>query len=404
MQNLINANQKSTTETLMNDIGQVVPFYKENPSFPPLGTQFHNQAPTIDITGAIANKSVLIDLPSGGGFLYNMSVSLLCTGAVATADLDSYPGLSCWRYLQFESGGKILVYKTKNSLYAQLRKMQAGDFKNFCFRYAQFLNPNTELLAADGNTSFLTYIPFIDSFLSGPEKLLLLDNFKDLKLRIMFDTPEAAGLTAPITALTCRLVGQTYMPKLTIFSEMKLKNWSKPFVMEMINCDEENTPLTSTTSTRIPVNSSFLAFKTHIFIRQNNNTSTVGLPTVAIQTITLNLNGTVFLDGTIKPSRINECAARYGNSTLAPNSSSDIVYDQKGDDIITIDWGVLCSRKNNSGTAFWSELRGTNITVTYATLPAFANYSLYMVHEYYQGAEFTPGTGGGGYLTVTSLS
>lgn len=404
MQNLINANQKSTTQQLMNDIGQVIPFYKENTSLPPLGIQFHNQAPSINITGAVENKSVLIDMPSGGGFLYNMSVSLLCTGAVAAAtDLASYPGLNSWRYLQFESGGKILVCKTKNSLYAQLRKMQNVEFKNYCFRYAQFLDPSTEQVLTADAASFLTYIPFIDSFLSSPEKALLLDNFKDLKLRIMFDTPSAAGLTAPITAVTCNLVAQSYMPKLSIFSEMKLKDWSKPFVMEMINTDEESTPLTNVASTKIQINSSFLAFKTHVFIRQNNNTTNVGLPILPVQNVALNLNGTVFLDGTIKPSRINECAARYGNSTTTPNNTSDVIYDQLADNIVTIDWGVLCSRKNNSGSAYWSELRGSVITVTHGIQAAYANYTLYVVHEYYQGAEFTPGNGGG-VLSVTSIS
>lgn len=419
MQNIINANQKSTTEQLYNDIGTVVPFYKEAPSYPALGIQFHSQYPTIPVTGAIANKSALIDLPSGAGFLYNMSVAMLCTGTLAAGDVAAgvFPGLNIIRAYQFESGGKILVYKTKNAIYTALKQEQNETFKLFSFANARALNPTTELDAVATDTSYLTYLPILESFLSRPEKNLLLDNMKDLKLRIIFDTTAASGLVNAITALTCYIVAQSYAPKMSIFTEMKAKDWSKKFVMEMNNNDEEIFPLTSATTTRLNINTPFLVSKTHVLIRKINNAATTtashvsGLPTWRIQTLALNLNGTTFLDGTILPSRLGEASARYGNSSLmlSVNTAAGgaITYVN---DMVTIDWGILCGRNMNSGTAFFNELRGSFITLTYAAFPGggddtYTDYSAFLEHEYLQGAEYDPGNGGnGGVLTVVSVS
>lgn len=443
MQNLINASQKSATQQLYNDIGTIIPYYKENPAMSPLGTQFHNQSPTIQVNGSIANKSTLIDLPAGSGFLYEMSVSCLCTGVLAAGDLavGVYPGMNIVRALQFESGGKIFVYKTKNALFSQFKQEQNETLKLFSFAHARALNPTTELSAAAGDTSYLTYIPFTESFLTKPEKQLLLDNMKDLKLRIFFDTTEASGLSAEVSTIQCSIVAQSYAPKMSVFTEMKLKDWSKNFVMEMVNTDEEVWPLTGPTTTTLNINTSFLVSKSHLFIRKNTNAATTtnavsryGLPLWRVESVIFKLNGQTFLDGSIKPSRLGAAAARYGNTSLEigsnftataagapsadPNSaptvlstpaSSGITYSN---DMITFDWGILCGRNMNSGTAYFNELRGSSIVITYSSLglgtpPAYdyLKFSAYLEHEYLQGVEYAVGSGGnGGILSVVSVA
>jgi len=428
MQNLINANQKSTTEQLMNDVGTVVPFYKESPSMPPLGIMFHNQTPTIDVSGAIDSKSCLIDFPGGGGFMFDCSVSIRCVSAVTADDVavKNYPGINMVRYIQFESGGQILIYKTKNSIYTSIMDNKNETLKLFSLRHASILDPVTEEVltgarsaGSASNQGFLTYLPMMESFLTKPEKALLLDNLKDLKLRIMFDNAALSGMTNAISIgdSGIKLVVQTYMPKLSVFNEMKVNDWSKSFLMEMINMDEEVQPLTSTTSTKIVVNTSFLVAKTHISIRAINSTPGLGLPFKKITGISFNLNGTPLLDGTIKPSRILSAAARYGASHInmtgqtvvaaaGPPIVTGVVPSQavyEPTEVYTLDWGILAGRDMNSGTAFFQELRGSSITVTYDTDAGYGDYILYLNHEYWQGASYNPGNGGG-TIMIQSVS
>lgn len=401
MQNLINANQKSTTQQIFNDIGTVIPYYKESPSYPPLGIQFHVQYPTIPVTGSIATKSCLIDMVSGGGFLYDVSISMLCTCTVTTADLDieNYPGINLINYMQWESNGKILVYKTKNSIMTQIKQNKNEAYKLHTLRYAQILNKDTELKLAAGAGEFLTYLSVWESFLTKPEKALLIDNLKDLKLRITFDSVEKSGMTNSVESAKIAMLCQTYMPKLSVYNEMKVNNWSKSFLMEMINCDEEVFPLSEATTSTIQVNTSFLVAKTHISLRAINATPGVGLPYGKINTIKFVLNGSILLDGTILPSRLSSCAARYANSHVTVNDRA-VSYEK--DDIITIDWGVLCGRDMNSGTAFFQELRGSKITLTYSTVTT-GDYNIFLNHEYWQGVTYNPGNGGGS-LTIESVS
>ena len=137
--------------------------------------------------------------------------------------------------------------------------------KTHSTRYSKMLNPTTEKVAAAVDASFLTYLPLLDSFLSKPEKALLLDNIKNLQLRITFDTQEQSGLTNPITAIqTAYMDCWTWKPKLSIFNEMVQKNWSQPFVFQAVNTYPEVFNLNTATTSTVTLNCPFLAFKSHI--------------------------------------------------------------------------------------------------------------------------------------------
>ena len=71
-------------------------------------------------------------------------------------------------------------------------------------------------------------------------------------------------------------------------------------------------------------------------------------------------------------------------------------------DVITIDWGVLCSREANSGTYFGDEMRGTNISVYPQTGGAgsASDWRVYVIHEYFQAVQYSPASGGGSLAVV----
>ncbi len=407
MQNLITASQASRTEASMTSQNEYIPFFSENPAYPDTGIQFQKVSPYINLPpGAPYNNSVVFKLPSGSGFLYNASVGIsgTCT-ALPEEELKELTSPLLIRELTWESAGQPIITKTKNAIISQIKKWGDISFKIFSMRYAKFLIPATEESAGTGNTTFLTYLPLLDTFLTDPDKALLLNSIKDLSLRITFDSKEASGLTTTLSAVKCEMFIQTYMPKLSVYNQIVEKDWSRPFQMSMVNCYEESATLTDIASLQnytftVP----YLVLKTHIFVRSTKSLVGVGpdvLPYGRLRDFSMNLAGVQFLSN-MPASRINEHASKRGITDIVQHGN-DGTLGYEEEEVITIDWGFMSSRNANSGAYFGDALRGTNISVmTDLNGGTAGDYRLYVIHEYWQRVEFQPSSGGGTLAVVVN--
>lgn len=389
MQSIISSNQKSVTEAKMVEMETYDPVYGSEASFPKLGIQFQKVSPYI--TAAVPhNNSITFKLPPGAGFLYEASLGFLNTYTISADDNLSAPiGINMIRSLEWLSNGQPISYKTGPALWSTMKTANSSSFQKFSLRYAGMLNPNTEGYAAAADTSFVTYCPLPESFLMEIEKALLLNKITDLQLRVTFNTVAECGLVTGggITAFTPTLYVQTYMPELSAYQKMVEEDWSKRLVMQATNTYTELTTLSSTTTASYTITCPFLAYKTHVFVRGVTATNDVGLANAPLKSITMNLNGVTFLD-TMPTSRMISNAAKYGVC------NDEVVGDdvQFAEDIVTIDWGLLAKRTQNTGTAFWQELKGTNLSVVIAeAVGTAANYRLYVIHEYFNTVAFDSG-------------
>lgn len=397
MQSLISANAKSITESSMVKSGDVIPYYQDKLSMNPLGIQFQDISPYLSTPGAIANNSITFKLPAGAGFLLDASIALLCTCTVDAADVtaDAQVAMNLLRSLEWLSNGQPILYQTGNALQAAVAKHKNLYYQSWCGIYSKMLKSGTELPSTAADTTFLTYVPLLASFLSEPEKCLLLDRVGNLELRITFNSVAESGLTNAVTGLVATLHCQTYMPILSVYQKMITNDWTNRLVMEGWNTYDEIVAPTSTTSTTYTLTVPFLAYKTHIFVKADVLTDAVGGPIRKINTITMNLNGTTFLNS-VRASRLESLAAKRGVCNFSVDSSDTVGYSGL---ILTIDWGILCGRDANSGTAFFQELQGTSVTVTYDSLTV-ANNKLHFIHEYFNTLAYEPGSSGLGYIRV----
>lgn len=398
MQNIISSNSKSRTEAIMTESGTVIPFYSASKSMPELGIQFSKINPYITFTGAAANNSMTWKLPAGSGFLYEASIGIQATCTVVTADLDTPVGLNCVKNLEWISNGQPILSMTGYALKALVKTLPITE-QQFALRYALPLKPTTEEIAANNDTSIIFYIPLIASFLTEPQKCLLLNAIGDLQLRLTFATQAETGLTNAITAVTSStLFCQTYQPKLSVYNEMVANDWSKTLVMECFNTYTEVGTLSATTSTSYTITCPFLVYRTHLFVQDVSGI--VGSTYWNIADVTMNLGGVQFLDG-FKRSRLLSRRARNGVGSNRVSNSTDLLQDAKT--VVTIDWGVMSGRDKNTGTVFFQELRGTNLTVNFESVTTVGNARLFVVHEYWQNVAFNPGSSGGiGQLNVFS--
>lgn len=395
MQNIISANQKSITESESLKLGSNIPFYSASKAIPEIGIQFQKVTPYIAFTGAIAGNSLTFKFPPSG-FLYDASLEFLCTYTVATADLPGYVGLNLINQLDWLSNGQPVLTQTGAAIRALIKTLPIAE-QTFAYRHSLMLNPTTEALAANADASFVTYCPLIASWLSSEEKCLLLSVIGDLQLRVSFNTQVVSGLTNAVTAVSSTLYLQTYMPKLSVYQEMLVSDWSKKLVMECSNTYTEVVPLTSaTTLLNYQITCPFLVFRTHMYVQR---TSGVNIPPITydINTVTLSIGGVTFLDS-FRKSRLLRMKTRGSLGSVSVSNADAITYDSK--EYAVIDWGIMSTRDRNTGTAFFQELRGSVLSLTFDTVTTAAESTVYIVHEYWNNISFNPGNSGSGLLMV----
>jgi hypothetical protein len=402
MQNIISSNMKSITNSKFQELGKITPFAANEQSFPDLGIQYHKVSPYINILGNVHNNSITFKLPAGAGFLYEASIGFLCTYVIDADDNVHAPiAMNMVRSIEWLSNGVPIVYKTGHAIYAQIKSWKEPTFQKFALRYAKMLVNNTEDVAAAGPGPFLTYLPLVESFLTHIEKSLLLNKIADLQLRVTFTSADESGLKTAngVTALTATLYCQTYMPKLSTYQEMVTADWSKTLPMEGINTYTEVAALVDATNAKYTLTVPFLVFKSHFMVRGIVPVNGFGIRNFRIKSFTFNLGGQVFTDKLLT-SRLNSCAAKYGTGNTNVGANDALTFDN---DVLTVDWGILCGRGANTGTAFFQELQGSNVEIEFDTVTTAANARLFVVHETYNVINYEPSSGGG-ILSISSNS
>lgn len=398
MQNIISSNQKSVTES-QNTKDAVIPYYPKPESMPELGIQFQEVGPYITLSGAIANNSVTFKLPPGAGFMYEASLGweLFTPANLAAGDITCQLGITMIRQIDWLANGQPILSQTGHALRCLIKTLPFAE-QEFHNKYSFPLKRTTEAPAeaADGPmlVGFLTYTPLIASWLTDVQKCLLLSAIGDLQLRVTFDTTVMTGFSQAISVAKCTLFVQTYMPKLSVYNQMVLNDWSKTLVMPCFNTFTEQVPLDSATGvSNYTLTVPFLVYRTHFFIR--NIVAAPGTETT-INTISVDIAGVKFINS-YRKSRLVSLKARNGLASIDPLNSDVIAYDNI--EYGVIDWGVHSTRDENMGTAFFQELRGSKIAVTCEAVIKDSN-NLFIVHEFFNNISFTPGSGGSGSLAV----
>ena len=402
MQSIISANVKSKTEAEAEK-DAMIPYYSASKALPALGIQPQKVYPYITFTGPIAGNSLTWKLPPGAGFLYDCSLGFSCTSAaLIPADINNHVGQRFIRQLDWMSNGQPVLTQTGAAIRA-LAKTVSADEQAFINRYSLPLVVGTEELAEVGATAFITYTPLIASWLTSVEKDLLLNVIGDLQLRITFETQAITGFSVAISLASSNgaiLYCNTYMPKLSVYQQQLINDWSKTLVMECFNTYTETVPMsTVTTVSNYTITCPFLVFRTHVFVEN----IIAPAKTFPVHTISLNVGGVPLFDNFPRSRTLTlKSKSMLGSAGIDNNGASpavpSLVYDNK--DHLIIDWGVHSTRDRNVGTAFMQELRGMVLSITCETVAVAQNANMYLVHEYWQDVAFQPGASGAGRLEV----
>lgn len=418
-QALISASEKSVTLSKMVSMNKYVPFYQPSPAMDAGGILPTQVSPSIGIANgtAIADQTVTWTLPSAG-LLVDASIGFICRVADVTGLAVTQPiAFNMVRQFQVISNGVPIINKTGVAIKAQAFTLRDAGYQTYLMRNATFLGDvnETPAVPADNATDWRTYLPCIETFLSAPEKALLLNKTK-LEIAVTFNSNALSGVAGNITFTKSPVLYlYTHMPKLSVYNEIVTQDWSKQFTMDMINCYVEPVQLTSATRvTGYQITCPYPAIKTHFVVQRITPVADsaagtgYGAATLKINTISLNIGGVKFFDE-MKASRVMSNSAKYGTTrfTLA-DAPGAVDYD---DSILTVDWGLTGSRAGSHGINFWAENQGSTVDLVFAKATSGAGaavdadrllYNLYIVHEYIQLVDWVPGSGGRGFLQVSS--
>lgn len=412
MNSVLSSNKNSKVQQILTE-NQVIPFYEREVSYPVIGMQPSVATPTVSITGAPAGKYTTLQSPSAGMLLHS-SLRFDYTSAADQAAFTSavYVAYNNVNTIEFVNKGSSFVTKTGDEMLAQVLTLKDASYQQFNLKNATYLNQATfePFTSEVGTAAFTTFIDNIESFLTVPEKALMLDKIGPIYIKITFNSTSRAGLSSALTSVATTLYSETYMPDLLTQDKMVVNDWSSQKDLVMTNYYPESYPFIAgganiTSLQTYTFNCPAFVTKTNVLIKRTgtNGAGTYHCPLKQIYTVSLKVGGQdYFLNWPL--SRVMARATKFGNCSNAVSIAATGALSYNSG-ILSIDWSLLTNRTDQSGGIFLGDLRGTTISLTFATIAAAdREYTeVLFLHETVNIVRYQPGVNGsGGSLSIVA--
>jgi hypothetical protein len=375
---ILSSNESSVILNSLNERKTKDLSYSVGESYPILAKQYRELQPN--------NTSPVI---SGGEIVFNINKSMLLrdlqiktsfTTTTTSLAAGTNIGLTMYEWIQLRTNNKTIL--TMSDAYIWARTQQCGESKqNAIFRRSLPLIPTTEVPTAGTGLSLVTYTPVFCSFFENVASSFDLNFYEQLSLACKVNTSARGGFIGDMASVTATLWVWTYRLDAKADAMLKAKNQSiaKPLTMLCYNTYTESQVCTSTTQNSMRLNVTYPVFNTYIMIR----TSTAVAPTqFKIDSFEFSLGGTKLLEAVpYLVANWESCSA--GASSLQTTSITATTYDDSK--AICINWGIEpWNRVSNSGAVSFAQINYPSITLNTQTLGTAANYTIYVVHEYWQ--------------------
>jgi len=396
MQVVINSNKASRVQNTLTQKGVEDLSYDTNPSFPNLSKRMTEVSPYIGFGGAPDNASHTINIPKSNlWYLGRLKFTYITT--LAAGDITALVGQNIIRNLQFVCNGQPFAEFSGEAI-KMLIQDSPKDFQDHCNYYSYPLT-STEALATvtEASGTYISYLPLFGSWFENIQKALDCSYVEQIQLVITYKTYTEAGLSAQMSSLNTVVQTYKYLPDPETYNKILAENRLNN-TLECYNTFTERQVLTgSVSSPQIFTSSIFYpCYKTHLFIAKTNTNGTapiLGCPQLRISSVSVDIGGENLYTSMLKSAINYEQAVRKMSSFSLSNAGVPSFNLKQA---VTIDWSLLCDRKSNSGLASMANLSRPQFTVniadTLGTGAAIGDYTLFLVHEYWNILVIDPET------------
>lgn len=395
-QEVLNSNANSVVEKTLTAGAVKSLAYITNESYPNISKTDTLVSPYLSFTASPDGQSHTFNIPRSG-FNYGGMLRFDSTW-LADLPVTSVAGFDITNLIlniQFVSAGQPILTITGEGYRAMLRNLDNAALQTFARKYTRLIDPDTNeprnpsAVVTAGLTSF-SYLPVLASWYGSIEKALNVGELTQIQLVISYKGGSLPmGLAATPSSLKCNFQCLRYMPDADTYKRMLQRDFSAPLIMEGFNTLTERLPLIAGNTLGVEFKSSAnqAIYKTHVFVQA---TGVIGSPYHPITRLSVSVGGQPYLNR-YTPQMIN-----FGQAFKGMFSDSVIIEDdptapnqlaRNKDHVLTIDWSLECHRDSNTGLASFAGLNRPDFSVEWATLTTPSQYSLYLVHEYWNVLE-----------------
>lgn len=420
MDQIILANQQSELEKAELKNGSKDLQYSAAMPYPIFGKANKIYAPRISFpSGDPSGNQMTFDVATA---FYNhlsrfrFNYKLVCTGAVE--EVDAYARLPIAMllldYIRFMDNG-VQLMELKGSAYRGLVMNLPQHKRDYILRYARPLDASDNVpTLIVGNNEVHSFLPLLSSWFTGSfEKAINTSIVQTMQIEIKFKTLAEAGLkTGAITAFTGSIDMRYWKPEDKIYRELLDKNYVNPLAMETWDSIVEEVPCDagagggSLVTQRWPSKVPYFTFKTIAYVAKKNMevTTVVGCPFQAIESVSLTMGGTQYLDNYTRSmcefeglmNGMRSCG--IASSIVASTETTitgQMYLANSTHEIFPIDYSAICSENSNTGGAFFSKLNNPEFTVRWRFNQFDGEnssaYSLYLVHYHWRNTTISNG-------------
>lgn len=368
----------STLAQNVEDFSYAIP-----PGAPLIYKEFREFVPNNTVAGAPAGQEVVFNL-NKANFWRDALIETQCTiGATFTAAPGPL-GLRMFESIIIRSNNKELFRIPAQYLVARAQDSKA-ERSIAVHERALCRNQTTEAFFTQAtDTTFKVFTPIFCSFFENIRQHLDLNFYEQIQVVCKYNTQAGMGIDQALTAASSTLWCWSYAMDEKNYSLLRSKNQNPsgvPLTMLTYNTFLEYSVMTGATSNTFRFNLNYPCFKTYFYIRTN---TAAALAYAKIYQMSLRVGGSYLLEN-VSPMVGNyeaEASAPFGASHL--EATSDTAISRIADNVWCLNWGLLNSRESNSGAVSWAQINAPTLELTHATLGTPANYTMYVVHEYWQ--------------------
>ncbi len=381
---ILQSNESSALLRTLNSSSVVDLSYGIKPSYPILAKQYRQIQSNNSLSGTIAGQEVVFNL-NKSQFFRNMEIRSVLTMSTTNAGLTVPMGLDLFDRIELRSNNKVIY--TMSSAYIKSRvRASPINVQQAVIRRAMPLDSTSYAIAATTNWTSGTialFTPVFCPFFEGDTQNFDLNFYEQLQLVCRVNTTAGMQIESAITALSCTAWVWNYIPDPKYYEYLRSKNQkpSVPLTMLTYNTYTESFVMTNTGTNTVKLNVNYPCFNMYFFLR--DTTVTLAQTAGNITSFDFSVGGTKLLESV--PWLVSDYETELmGSCPLIPTNATAVsrVTDLLG--IRVLNFGLKPhDRTVNSGAISFNQINYPSLTINHTTLGTAANYSLFVVYEYW---------------------
>ncbi len=387
---IIQSNESSVILRDLDSKPKVNLSYSVKPSYPVLSKKW-GSIPSENTISTPAGSTVIFKLPRAG-ILSNLQIQSVMTATATSNSLTTPMGLNLFEEITIRTNNKILVTLSDAAIkslaqHAPLSRSVAD------YRRAYVMDTTSYAIGTTNswtNATATVFTPIFAYLFDNIQQNVDLSFWEPISVHCKVNSQARAGLTNALTAMTCTLWYQYWLPDAAYLNKLKAQNMTPGAPLSILGWSTflEKFTCTSTTQNIMRLNANVPVTAMYFFVKHISTGAHF-----LIDSFDFSIAGQKYMDAV--PWIVADYEVeRLGSVGIIPTTATAVAHVADLDRVRCMNFCMdPYDRSYNSGAMSFNNLLTPTLTVNTQTLTTASNYEIHVVYLYHDVVAYDPSNG-----------